>query len=197
MPLSRILHRKRASLPAFAAFVTLTAAIPCASGTYAIADGYAVRFSGRGASGTFAELTGAIRFDTAALDAAAIDVAVATASIATGNATKDGHARGASWLDAAAYPVIRIRSTAFAKAEDGYVMAAELTLHGQTRPVEIPFTFTPRPDDGGTFRGAFTVDREDYGIEGPFGQFVVADELDVELVVPVVGEGTRDTKPNG
>ena len=40
---------------------------------------------------------------------------------------------------------------------------------------------------GGTFRGALTVDRGDDGIEGAFGQFVVGDEVAVELVVPVEG----------
>ena len=157
-----------------------------ADGTYAIAEDYAVRFDTRAASGTFTGLAGEVVFDPNALEDSRIDVTVQTATISTGNATKDGHARGEAWFDAATYPTIGFESAAFAKTRDGYTASGELTLRGVTRAVTLPFTFEEE-EGGGVFRGTMTVDRKDYGIEGSFGQALVGDEVVVELVVPVRG----------
>ena len=173
-------------LPMLAVVLAATAFSYVADGNYTISDDYVVKFSGRGANGTFGELEGRVAFDPAALASSAIDVSVATATIATGNSTKDAHARGESWLHAEAYPRIRFVSEAFAKTSSGFTATGALTLRGVTREVTLPFTFEPRAG-GGTFRGTLTVDREDYGIEGSFGQAMVADEFEIELVVPVKG----------
>ena len=175
----------RTSLCALAAAALCYAAVALPS-DYAIADDYAVRFETRAAEGTFSGLTGTVRFDPEALGASLLDVTVDVSTISTGNETKDGHARGEAWFDAATYPTIGFRSTAFAKTPDGYVVEGQLTMRGVTRAVELPFAFEPdAAGGGGTFRGGLTVDRGDYGIEGSFGQFVVGDEVAVELVVPV------------
>ena len=151
---------------------------------YRIADDYVVQFEGRGANGTFRGLEGTIEFDTDRLAAARMDVRVAVATISTGNKTKDKHARGEGWFDAARYPTIRFQSTAFRRTADGYLVNGRLTLHGTTREIEFPFTFMPRAD-GGRFEGQFEVNRKDYGIEETFGQFAVTDNLTVTLRVPV------------
>lgn len=152
---------------------------------WAIADDYAVRFDTRAAEGTFGGLRGEITFDPEDLTSALVDVTVDVATISTGNATKDGHARGEAWFDAETYPTIGLRAAAFAKTADGYVARGELTLRGVTREVTVPFAFEPADGGGGTFRGAFAVDRKAYGIEGSFGQFAVGDEVAIEWVVPV------------
>ena len=145
---------------------------------------YAVKFDGRGAAGTFTGLRGTIDFDPRDPAAGRIDVTVDVATISTGNATKDRHARGEGWFDAERYPTIRFRSTAIGEGTESYTMIGELTLHGTTREVRFPFTFTPR-DAGGVFEGSFTVKRKDYGIEGTFGQFAVSNEFAVQLRIPV------------
>ena len=153
---------------------------------YAVADDYAVRFDTRAAAGTFRGLAGTVRFDPADLDGSLLDVTVDVATVSTGNSRKDGHARGAAWFDAATYPTIGFRSTAFAKTDAGYAATGQLTMRGVTREVTLPFAFEPAAAGaGGTFRGSLVVDRHDYGIEGSFGQFAVGDEVEVELVVPV------------
>ena len=153
-------------------------------GTWRIGDDYHVKFDGRGASGTFEGLRGTVIFDPDRPAAGQLDVTVDVATIDTGNATKNRHATGEGWFDAARYPTIGFRSTAISATRSGYTATGELTLHGTTRPVSFPFTFTPRPD-GGLFEGSFEVNRKDYGIEGSFGQFMVSSTLTVSLRVPV------------
>ena len=152
--------------------------------TWRIADDYVVRFDGRGAEGTFQGLAGTVRFDPRDPTAGELDVTVDVRTINTGNTTKDRHARGEGWFDAARYPTIRFQSTRFGKDKDGHTVTGKLTLHGTTREITFPFTFTP-VGSGGLFEGQFEVERKDYGIKGTFGQFAVSNTFEVKLRVPV------------
>ena len=158
------------ALPAFTAFES-----------YTIADDYAIRFDTRGAEGTFTGLTGTVVFDEDDLAGARFDVTVDATTISTGNATKDKHARGDNWFDVERYPKIGFTSTAFAKTTNGYTVTGQLEMRGVKREVTIPFTFEHQ-----VFEGALTVEREDYGIDGPFliGG-TVGDEVAITLRVPV------------
>lgn len=149
-----------------------------------ISDDYSIRFSGRGAEGTFRGLTGTVDFDPQDLDNSRMDVRIDVKTIDTGNSTKNRHAKGDSWFDAEKYPQIRFRSKRFSRANAAYIVTGDLTLHGTTREVRIPFTFSEHAN-GGLFEGKFTIEREEYGIEGPLLSFTVDDEFEIELRVPV------------
>ncbi len=151
-----------------------------------ISDNYNIRFSGRGADGTFSGLQGSISFDANNLANARMNVSVDVKTISTGNNTKNKHARGDSWFDAERYPKITFRSKQFRAKSEGYEVVGNLTLHGTTKEVTIPFTFTEN-EQGGLFIGTFTVDRQEYGIEGPLLAFTVGDDFEIELRVPVSG----------
>ena len=71
---------------------------------YTITDNYSIEFSGSKAEGTLGGLAGAIVFDPTDLEASTFNVEVDINTISTGNKTKDKHARGDSWFDAAMYP---------------------------------------------------------------------------------------------
>ena len=148
---------------------------------YTITDGYRIRFATAKAEGTFSDLSGTVRFDAQDLGNAFFDVSVATASIQTGNSAKDKHARGDSWLNADAHPRISFMSSEFTVADDGYKVTGNLSINGVTRTVTIPFSFTEL-----VFTGDLTIDREEYGIDGPFlFGGLVGDEIAVSLRIPV------------
>jgi polyisoprenoid-binding protein YceI len=151
---------------------------------YTITDDYVIAFDGSGAEGTFRGLSGNIVFDPDDLGSARMDVSVDAATIATGNTTKDRHARGEAWFDVEHYPKITYVATDFEPTAEGYVANGTLTLHGVSKAKPLPFTFEPSAD-GGTFTGRMTVDREEFGIEGPWLAFTVGDEFVVKLRVPV------------
>lgn len=149
-----------------------------------IQDDYTIKFSGRGANGTFSGLQGTIQFAADDLATAKMDVNVKVNTIDTGNKTKDKHARGESWFYAEKYPQIQFESTKFEQVEDSYLVTGDLTLRGVTKSVAIPFDFKQN-DQGGEFTGEVTINRQDFGIEGPFLAFAVSDEFLVKLKVPV------------
>ena len=149
-----------------------------------IAEDYVVEFSGSGAEGTFRGLKGTIVFDPNAPEQAQIEVAVDVRTIDTGNKTKDKHARGDSWFDAERFPEILFRSSAVTQSGERYQMTGTLTLHGTEKEITFPFSFV-QTGDKGVFEGGFTVDREEYGIKGPFFGFVVGDDFEVSLKIPV------------
>ena len=163
---------------------TLTSWLANTVTRWTITEDYTVAFSGSGAEGTFRGLTGTIVFDSTNLGQSVFDVAVDARTIATGNDTKDRHARGDSWFDVERYQEIHFTSSRITRTATGYQATGTLRLHGVEREIELPFTFAQQGDTG-TFKGSFTVNRQDYGIEGPFFGFVVGDDFDVTLTVPV------------
>ena len=152
--------------------------------TWNIAADYNIRFEGRNAKGTFTGLNGTIQFDPSNLSTAMMDVSVNTNTILTGNKTKNKHARGKNWFEVEKYPTIRFQSSKFRKANNSYEVIGQLTLHGVTKEVTIPFQFSEQAA-GALFTGNFAVNRKDYGIIGPIGNFTVGNEFKIQLKVPV------------
>ncbi|MEM7572664.1 MAG: YceI family protein [Bacteroidota bacterium] len=149
-----------------------------------ISDDFAISFKGRGANGVFKDLSGTVVFDPDNLQTALFNVQVDASTIDTGNATKDNHARGKKWFDVEQYPTISFRSQSFKKQGDAYLVKGELSLHGVTKEIELPFSFSEVNAEG-LFTSSFNINRKDYGINGNAFGFAVAKELEVELRVPV------------
>lgn len=150
-----------------------------------INEDYNIKFSGRGAHGTFQGLSGTIIFDPEDLSASLFEVSVDATTIETGNQTKNKHARGSKWFHTEEFPVITFRSSQFQSTAEGYLVNGELELHGVRKSIAIPFTFEEEAGAGGVFSGQFTINRKDYSINGNAFGFAVAKELEVELRVPV------------
>jgi polyisoprenoid-binding protein YceI len=92
-------------------------------------------------------------------------------------------------VDAAVHPFARLRVLGVSGTPPSVRLAAELTLRGETRPVELPLSLNA---DAGTLRveGEFSVRQTDFGIT-PFsifgGALAVKDELRIKFRV----EGVR------
>ena len=151
---------------------------------WTIGENYKIAFSATGVKGTFQGLSGAIIFDPGQLDAASMKVTVATKTIATGNKTKDKHAKGKNWFHIEKYPTIQFTSTQFSKSDVGYQVKGNLTMHGVTKSITIPFTFS-ESTNGGIFKGNFKLNRKDFKIYGPAFGFIVSNEIKIDLQVPV------------
>lgn len=150
-----------------------------------IQDTYEVTFSGKKAEGSFRGLTGSIRFDPADLSHAEFDVSVDVSTIETGNNTKNKHARSENWFFVKSHPKIRFTTQTVTKTSNGFLAVGKLDLRGVNRGVSIPFTFSDR-GEAGVFSGTLQVDRNDFGIEGNFMEFLVGDDFEVKIVVPVI-----------
>lgn len=153
-------------------------------GQWIIEDGYTITFEGSGAEGTFTSLSGNIVFDAEDLSTARFNVQVDPSTIDTGNDLKDKHARGDKWFNVKKFAEVTFSSTKVEKQDNGYILTGMLLLHGIEKEIQLPFTFD-RVGDKGVFKGGFSIEREAFGIMGPFFSFMVGETFEVHLEVPV------------
>lgn len=159
-----------------------------AQDSWKISEDYSIKFSGAGAEGTFEGLKGKILFDPQKLEVSKFDVTLDPSSIDTGNKTKNKHARGKSWFHVDKYIDIRFVSNKIYSVEQQYVAEGLLTLHGVEKAAKIIFTYQESAPGKAVFEGNLTVNRQDFGIEGPFISFMVGDEFEVGITVNAVKE---------
>lgn len=98
----------------------------------------------------------------------------------TGNGLKNHHAKAEGFFDAAHYPFIKFTSSKIVKTAAGFTSTGELTIKDITKPLTIPFTFE-QTGGAGTFKGHFSVSREDFNLH----KWGVGEVVDLELVIPV------------
>ncbi|MBC7805465.1 MAG: YceI family protein [Akkermansiaceae bacterium] len=119
--------------------------------------------------GTFTEFDGSVVADGKKPENSSVQFAIKTASINTGNAARDGHLRGKDFFETDKYPEIAFKSTRITKRKDGFTAVGNLTMHGVTKSISLPFTVTG-PQKG--FKGelhmgvetALILNRKDYGL---------------------------------
>jgi len=102
--------------------------------------------------------------------ASSVTATIDLASVDTGNEQRDNHLRSADFLEVEKYPAMTYRSTAMRRADDGWVVDGELTLHGVTRHVPLAVEMNGfGPDPWGGQRAGFSataqINRRDFGID--------------------------------
>ena len=175
---------KNKSISLLLVLVTLTtfATVNYVISERTIDETYTLKFSTRSTDGTFSGLAGTVNFSPDQLETAFIDISIDANSIKTGNKKKDEHANSPDWLDTKKYPKILFVSKSFKQTDDAVVVTGDLTLHGVTKTVDIPFTFSA---DSGTFAGSFIVNRSEYGITGAgMKANFVGEEIEVTFNIP-------------
>ena len=161
---------------------------PALSGTWnADAAKAKVEFSVKGPFGTvhgnFTGLKASIQFDEKNPAAGSISASIDAATVSSGSGLRNHHLKNEEqWLNTDKYPTISFRSKKIEKSANGYTALGDLTLKGTTKPVQLPFTFTPTGNSG-VFKGPFTIKREDYTIGKQGGS--VGDDITISLEIPV------------
>ena len=174
---------KKIIYPVAIALIIFTSAFAViTSVSWKIADGYSIKFTSNDPAGVFTSLKGDVVFDENNLGASKFDVKVDVASINTGNGLKNDKAKSAQWFDSQTYPEIKFISSKITKSGDKYEAKGSLTMHGITKQITIPFSFS-KTASGGVFTSSFDVNRNDYKIGEPGGH--ASEVLKIDLSVPV------------
>jgi len=143
-------------------------------------------------SGTFSDVTGTIWLDRGNLEASRVDATINVYSIDTNHEKRDSHLRSKDFFYVDKYPIMRFVSTGVeVTGENEGVMSGELTIHGVTRSVKLPFKILGfGPDPWGGYRSGFEattlIKRSDYGIDyglGEKGGGAVGDEVEVNILI--------------
>lgn len=154
------------------------------SQAFKLTEGYKIAFSNPDVSGTFDVMSSSsLYFDEAKLSNSKLNFKIEVASINTGNGLQNKHARGEEWFDADKYPYIEFTSTKIEKSNDGYKAIGKLQMHGVSKEVSIPFTFS-RKGNKATFIAKFSVNRSDYQIGKKNSG--VAETIKINASIPVV-----------
>lgn len=121
--------------------------------------------------GNFEEFEGRFHYDPEDLEASSVEMEVQVNSLNTNNAERDKHFLSGDFLDADEYPTATFVSTGFTpNGEDEGVLTGDLTLHGETREIEMPVTLMGEGEDpwGGYragFEGSTMLTLADFGID--------------------------------
>ena len=120
---------------------------------------------------------------------------VRLASVDTGSADRDAHLRTADFFDTDTYPEMTLRSTGIRADGDDYVLLADLTILGQTRPVEFSLEFDGVTQDpfGNTkagFEASTEINRSDWGLSFNMaletGGMLVSEKIRIDLDIQLV-----------
>ncbi len=156
--------------------------------------------------GTTNQVTGYVNFNPDnPLKNGFAEFSVPVSSLSTGIPLRDEHMRSAGWLNAEANPDIKIMLNKVIKAElvkqtdssktFDLTVSGELTLHGVTRPVEIPArvsyltesekTRTRLPGNLLAVRSSFPVKLADFNITDPDGMALIGVKVSETLEIEV------------
>ena len=139
--------------------------------------------------GRFDDVSGACTIDKDDPAKSSFEMAIKTASVDTNVAQRDEHLRSPDFFDAKQFPAITFKSTAVKKADDGYAVTGDFTLHGVTKSITLTLVGGKEAEfPKGTQRIGFITElklkRSDYGMDKMIP--AVGDEVRIFISVEVV-----------
>jgi len=123
---------------------------------------FSITSRGEETKGLFTGVKGDISFDKDDLASSFFNCTIDVNTINTGVEGRDHHLRTADFFNVEKFPIATFKSSKIEKEKDGYVATGSLTIKDSTKTVNIPFTFEEKEKN--VFKGAVTIDRNDYGI---------------------------------
>jgi polyisoprenoid-binding protein YceI len=145
--------------------------------------------------GKFTDYDGTILLNENDLTKSSVNITIKTTSLNTEVIPRDNDLRSANFLDVTKYPEIVFTGRHIDKNADGYVLTGDLSMHGVTREVSIPFKYNGKVKDmAGKTRiaveGRLTIDRRNWGIAYSkvldSGGLVAGNEVKIDLDVEAV-----------
>lgn len=139
--------------------------------------------------GQFRDFTVNIDGDPSKPESVKVEANIDVASIDTGNAKRDDHLKSPDFFDAAKYPKIRFTSINVKSKGSELVVKGNLTMHGTTKLVSVPFKVAKGKNGAGvdttTYKAKLTIDRNDYGIgtDSVAAKISLGDEVEVKLLI--------------
>ncbi len=125
------------------------------------------------------------------LQATHVEASVAVDTLDTNDSGRDAHVKSPDFLDAVAFPTFEFVSKSIQTSGDAYILNGDLTIKGNTRPVQLEVEFNgvqQHPFDGTTragFEASTTISKSEFGVEfnAPLGadKFLLGDKLKINL----------------
>ena len=124
--------------------------------------------------GSFTKFSGNVTVNRDNLEKSSVDATIEVASVSTASEARDNDLKTPNFFDAAKFPTITFKSTAWKKTgPDAYDITGDLTIHGVTKSVVLKaglLGFSPGMQPGVQLTGweATTIlNKADFGVNGP------------------------------
>jgi polyisoprenoid-binding protein YceI len=144
--------------------------------------------------GHFTDFDGVVTVADSPLESSVV-ANVRLASVDTGNADRDAHLRTADFFDTDQHAEMTLRSTSIREDGGDHVLVGDLTIAGQTHPVEFALEFDGVTQDpfGNTkagFSASADINRSDWGLSFNMaletGGVLVSEKIRIDLDVQLV-----------
>ena len=142
--------------------------------------------------GRFTDFAGTITIG-ATPETSSVQAVVQAVSITTDNEMRDGHLKGADFLDLEHSPTLTLKSTKVSAKGDDFELVGDVTLRGVTKPVVFSLEFLgsgPSMTPGATvtgFEARAEIDRRDFGVsfQGNLenGSLIVGNKIVLEFAI--------------
>jgi polyisoprenoid-binding protein YceI len=145
--------------------------------------------------GSFLDFEGSLNLDGDNPANSSATLVIQAASFDSGNEQRDGHVKGADFLDVDNHPQLTFNSTSVRAVGTDFVLAGDLTIRGTTRPVEIAVELEglesdPFGNQRVGFSGSTTISRKDFGLTWNValesGGILVSDKVKITLDVSAI-----------
>jgi polyisoprenoid-binding protein YceI len=139
--------------------------------------------------GNFGEYNVEIEGDPAKPETVKVKASIGVASINTHNAKRDKHLKSPDFFDVEKHPTITFASTSVRSKGGQLMVKGNLTMHGTTKQVTLPFKVAKGKNGAGmdvtTYKTKLTIDRNDYGIgtDSIAAKISLEDEVELKLVI--------------
>jgi polyisoprenoid-binding protein YceI len=136
-------------------------------------------------TGAFKEFEVMITATEADFSDAVFDLSVNVASIDTDVEKRDDHLRSPDFFEVEKFPKMTFRSKSIQPAgKDRYTLAGDLTIRGQTKPVEMKLwyrgTMVNQKSTTAGFQLTGTLKRSDFGVGSKFTPAMISDEVKIK-----------------
>ena len=120
-------------------------------------------------SGQFESYEGTVVSEDDNFENASFEFSADINSINTNNADRDNHLKSGEFFDGENHPKLTFKSTSFTKKGDEYELKGDLSLKGETKPVQLAVEFSGiLKDPWGNTKVGFTItgkiNRKDWGL---------------------------------
>ena len=106
---------------------------------------FSIKFAFTRIKGRFTAGKGTIVYDEATPVNSSISMVFESKSIDTGWGNRDRHLRTSDFFDVDKFPTIQFQSRRIAQTDKGWIAEGDLTLHGVTKRITMPFEFLQPP----------------------------------------------------
>ena len=148
--------------------------------------------------GRFKDVSGFITFNSDDISKTSANATIKVASYDANNIGGEDAVKSKAFLDASSYPEIVFKSMkTIVKDRKNYIVG-ELTIHGITNQIELPFSIKgplldlPTRKQSIAFSASIIINRQDYGVSFdrklPNGTHLVENDIKITLIILALAE---------